>query len=185
MLTVNRRDFIKTGGIITAGMYFLPACSSKIVEDVSYHFFTKDEGACVIALCEQIIPADNQFGGATDAGVVHYIDRHLSETFSEQAPIYRESLKKLQVHCHKEFGKAFQNLESDQQIGLMKLMESNKIDPESWKQPTAFFRLLHSHTMQGFYGSPIHGGNKNHMSFNMLETEGLLKIRLETPSKVD
>lgn len=185
MLTVNRRSFIKTGGTITAGIYFLPACSSIIHEEVPYHFFTKDEGECVIALCEQIIPADDQFGGATDAGVVYYIDRHLSETFSEQAPIYRESLKKLQSHCNKEFGKAFQNLDSNEQIDLMKLMESNNIDPKSWKQPTAFFRLIHSHTMQGFYGSPIHGGNKNHMSFNMMKTEGLLKIRLETPSKVD
>jgi len=36
--------------------------------------------------------------------------------------------------------------------------------------------------MQGFYGSPIHGGNQNHMSFNMLKIDGMLKVRLESPS---
>jgi gluconate 2-dehydrogenase gamma chain len=65
----------------------------------------------------------------------------------------------------------------------MKLMEGNKIDKQLWNKPSSFFSIVLTHTMQGFYGSPIHGGNKNHMSFNMLKVDGMLKVRLESPSK--
>lgn len=119
MSPFSRRDFIKTGEAVTMRILFFPACTSKINEGVSYHFFTEDEGECVIALCEQIIPADDQFGGATDAGVVFYIDRQLSETFSKHAPTYRESLKRLQAHCNNEFGKPFQNLTSNEQMDVL------------------------------------------------------------------
>ena len=37
--------------------------------------------------------------------------------------------------------------------------------------------------MQGVYGSPIHGGNKNFLSFDILNIDGLLRQRLESPKK--
>lgn len=176
MSTIDRRDFIKAGGVLATGMLFLPACSPKIKGGGSYRFFTNDEGVCVIALCEQVIPADNQSGGATDAGVIYYIDMQLLGTFKEHALSYRENLTKLQTYCKKEFGKPFQNLSSEVQINVMKQMERNKIDDKDWKDQSGFFRLIRSHTMQGFYGSPIHGGNKDYMSFDMLGLEYPLNI---------
>ena len=158
MSTFNRRDFIKTGGVVAVGVSFLPACTSKMREEASYRFFTLHEAMCVIALCEQIIPADDEFGGATDAGVVYYIDRQLAGIFDQHAPTYRESLKKLQTHCKNEFGKQFQDLSSEEQIDVMKMMERNKMNASLWERPSGFFQLIRSHTMQGYYGSPIHGG---------------------------
>jgi gluconate 2-dehydrogenase gamma chain len=176
MSTCNRRGFIKTAGVVVVGVSLLPSCSSKMKDEVFYRFFTNEEGECVIALCEQIIPASENYGGAADAGVIFYIDRQLLETFKEHATSYRESLKILQTHCENEFGKQFQNLLSKQQIDVMALMESNKIDEKLWEKPANFFKLVLKHTMQGFYGSPIHGGNKDYMSFNMLRLEYPLNI---------
>jgi gluconate 2-dehydrogenase gamma chain len=34
-----------------------------------------------------------------------------------------------------------------------------------------FFRLIHDHAMQGFYGSPRHGGNKNNVSYKMMRLD--------------
>jgi gluconate 2-dehydrogenase gamma chain len=60
----------------------------------------------------------------------------------------------------------------------MKMMESNQIKETEWPQAQAseFFNLVLSHTMQGFYGSPIHGGNKGYMSFEMLRIDYPLVI---------
>jgi gluconate 2-dehydrogenase gamma chain len=176
MSTFNRRDFVKTGGMVAAGAMLLPACTSRMKTEASLRFFSEDEGLCVIALCKQIIPADDEFGGATDAGVIYYIDRQLSGVFDRHAQTYRVGLKKLQTYCKNEFGKQFQNLTSEEQIGVMKRMEGNEIDPAQWERPYSFFRLIRSHAMQGYYGSPIHGGNKDYMSFNMLELDYPLTI---------
>jgi len=176
MSTFNRRDFIKTGGVVAAGLLYLPSCVSKMKEEDSYRFFTLDEAMCVIALCEQIIPADDKFGGASDAGVIFYIDRQLLGPLNQHAESYRENLINLQAFCNKKFGKHFQDLTSNEQIDVMKLMEKNQIDASLWERPSDFFRLILSHTMQGYYGSPIHGGNKDYMSFNMLRLEYPLNI---------
>lgn len=175
MSKYTRRDFIRTGGIVAAGILFFPGCAIK-EEDSSYRFFTNKEAECVIALCEQIIPEDEEFGGATEAEVIYYIDRQLLGVFKDHASIYRENLVKLQAYCVNKFGKQFQDLSSNRQIDIMKLMEKNKIEDGEWKKPSIFFKMLLKHTMQGFYGSPIHGGNKDYMSFNMLKMDYPLNI---------
>jgi gluconate 2-dehydrogenase gamma chain len=60
----------------------------------------------------------------------------------------------------------------------MKLMQSNQLSESEWSgdKPAVFFDLVRSHTMQGFYGSPIHGGNKDYMSFEMLRIDYPLVI---------
>jgi gluconate 2-dehydrogenase gamma chain len=60
----------------------------------------------------------------------------------------------------------------------MKAMESNQLNETQWPggKPSDFFNLVLSHTMQGFYGSPIHGGNKDYMSFEMLRIDYPLVI---------
>ncbi len=158
------------------GGMLIPACTSKMIEEASWRFFTKDEAACVAALCEQIIPGDEKYGGATDAGVIFYVDRQLIGYFSKDAQVYRDSIVKLQAYCNSEFGKQFQDLSSEKQIEVMKIMEKNKIDDKDGKGQSGFFRLIRSHTMQGFYGSPLHGGNKDYMSFDMLGLEYPLNI---------
>lgn len=58
------------------------------------------------------------------------------------------------------------------------MLESNQLKETEWSQgkPSDFFNLIRSHTMQGFYGSPIHGGNKDYMSFEMLKIDYPLVI---------
>mgnify|MGYP005705423921 FL=1 len=66
----------------------------------------------------------------------------------------------------------------------MEMMEKNNLNNSEWINPSIFFNKIRLHTMQGFYGSPIHGGNKNYISFDILKIEGLLRQRLESPSKI-
>ena len=85
--------------------------------------------------------------------------------------------------CLEKFNKTFSDLDSDKQISVMRMMEKNKLDKVKWKNSSLFFNKIRLHTMQGFYGSPIHGGNKNFLSFDILNINGLLRQRLESPKK--
>ena len=51
------------------------------------------------------------------------------------------------------------DLSADQQIAVLKHAEENS---------KAFFTLILTHTRQGFYGDPRHGGNRNMVSWKML-----------------
>ena len=174
MTTLHRRNFIKSTSLAFGSILLFPSC---LKQNSAYRFFTPEEALCIIAFCEQIIPKDES-PGATDAGVIYYIDRQLSEVFDYYQETYRVGIKNLQAYCSKKYGKTFENVVFDEQTKLLKTLESNRLKETEWKQgkPSDFFNLIRSHTMQGFYGSPIHGGNKNYMSFEMLRIDYPLVI---------
>lgn len=174
MSEFNRRSFIKTTGLVAGGIPLFSSCLSK---PLAYRVFTEEEARCIIALCEQIIPRDD-FPGATDAGVIHYIDRQLASVFRHNQANYREGIIKLQAYCSDKYESLFEDLDAEAQTGIMKQMEANRMDESEWagRRPALFFSMVRNHTMQGFYGSPIHGGNRDYMSFRMMDFEYPLVI---------
>ena len=54
-------------------------------------YFTEAEASLIVLIAVQIIPAD-QGPGATQAGVVQYIDRQLAGLRKRLVPVYREGL---------------------------------------------------------------------------------------------
>ncbi|MDW8130233.1 MAG: gluconate 2-dehydrogenase subunit 3 family protein [Bryobacterales bacterium] len=121
-------------------------------------FFSAAEAETVIALCEQIIPAD-QDPGATQAGVIHYIDRQLTGHFRRHQSAYRQGLEELDRLCRQRHGRRFAELGFEQQRDVLQSLQG---------ELKRFFELVIDHTMQGFYGDPRHGGNRDCVSWRML-----------------
>jgi gluconate 2-dehydrogenase gamma chain len=167
-MSLNRRTFLRTGVAGFGSIMLMPSCMSRLSS--SWLFFTNQEAACIIALAEQIIPEDEHGGGATEAGVIHYIDRQLVAVFDYDQVIYQQGIAALQQSCLKLHGLRFENLDKETQFSLCTAMEEGKLPEELWGEldQERFFSLVISHSMQGFYGSPRHGGNKNYMSYRMM-----------------
>ncbi len=165
-MAINRRDFIKQSALITGGLLIMPSCFRSMG---MYRFFTYQEAKCIIAVCEQIIPRDES-PGATDAGVIYYIDRQLSGVFHYDTLTYRNGIKDIQQYCQAKYSNNFEDINQTIQFEILNLLESGQITFENGGA-SAFFNLVRNHTMQGFYGSPIHGGNKDYVSFNMLRLD--------------
>ena len=174
MTVPTRRSFIRSASLAFGSVLLLPSCRQQ---PGGYRFFTAEEAACLIAICEQIIPGDES-PGATDAGVIWYIDRQLAGVFHDDQESYRNGLKNLQSLCSLQFGTNFGRLAFAEQTLLLKKMETNLLTDKEWPTGKAsdFFNLVRSHTMQGFYGSPIHGGNRDYASFRMLRLDYPLVI---------
>ncbi len=163
----NRRNFLKTGVAGFGSIMLIPAC---IRQGSPYLFFTPQEAKCLLALCEQIIPVDEHGGGATEAGVIHYIDKQLVAVFDYNQVIYQQGISALQTSALELHNSRFEVLGSDTRIALLQKLESGKLPPDHWQgvEQVRFFQLVIRHTMQGFYGAPRHGGNKNYMSYQMM-----------------
>jgi len=165
---LNRRNFLRTGVAGFGSILLMPSCLSP--ESRSWRFFTDEEARCVIALAEQAIPEDEHGGGATEAGVIHYIDRQLVAVFTYEQAIYQQGIAALQATCMELHGKRFENLDFQTQYLICSEMWEDRMDREHWGEllPSRFFKLLVRHSMQGFYGAPRHGGNRNYMSYQMM-----------------
>jgi len=108
------------------------------------------------AIADWIIPAD-QDPGAVGADVVQYIDRQLKGRFAGHGKTYRDGL----AAANRLAGGSFAAVSSNRQQEVLRQMER---DGELHR----FFDLAVTHSMQGFYGSPRHGGNRDFVSWRML-----------------
>lgn len=175
---ISRRKFLKSMALGTTGLLVFPQCSIK--EKASeWRFFTNEEANLVDAIVEQIIPTD-EWMGAKDAGVTNYIDKQLVGPLSRFQEKYRKGLEAFQTTCKKIHEMQFEKLFWDEQTYFLTRLEkgefsalaSNAEDGEKliWEkgEDSSFFNLIRDHTMQGYYGSPRHGGNKDYVSYRML-----------------
>ena len=125
--------------------------------------FDQHQKATIEAATERIIPADRD-PGAQQAGVVNYIESALGTYESEDAPLYADGVQELDRRARESFAaSSFVALRPEQQDELLTQLE---------KERNPFFSILIEHTMQGFYGDPRHGGNRDRVSWKMIGFPG-------------
>jgi len=164
---ITRREFIKLAGLIAAGLSFLSGCVTLRRPDKK--LLSDDEANLLEAIAEQIIPTD-EWPGGRDAGVVNFIEKQLSGPYRRFQEDYRKGLAAITRTCLEKYQRKFEDLSWDQQTIILKQMESGSLADGPWKNGFSqrFFELLRSHSLQGYYGSPRHGGNKNYISYKMI-----------------
>ena len=69
----------------------------------------------------------------------------------------------------KQFGNAFASLSSDHQATILQDLQAGHSRREARHE---FFGLLWRHVMEGYYGDPSHGGNRDGASWKMINFEG-------------
>jgi len=152
---IRRREILTIGAAAVAASTV--ACRSKTTGS-AWRFFTADEARTVDAICEQLIPADKD-PGAREAAVVNFIDVQLATRLRRHRRTYREGIAEIDAKSHARFAKRFSDLSPEQAIDILTGIE---------ERSKAFFDLILTHTRQGFYGDPRHGGNRNRVSWKMV-----------------
>jgi gluconate 2-dehydrogenase gamma chain len=175
---MDRRKSLKVIALGTvSGGLLLNACKEKEVapqvkgpealnydrtdEEKAYHeklvsqtFFTAHEMATIAVLSDIIIPRDEVSGSATDAKVPEFIEFIVKDMPQHQTPM-RGGLRWLDLQSNKQFGKAFTDLSSQQQLQIVdQIAYPAKAKPEM-KQGVAFFNLMRNLTATGFYTTEI------------------------------
>ena len=176
---MNRRDSIKAIGLTTLGSaLLLDACKtdSKPIsidkenmaevagrEDFEIErikklreetFFDAHEMKTIAVLADIIIPADDVSGSASEAEVPAFIEFIVKDIPSHQIPM-RGGLKWMDLHCLKEYQKAFIDCNTQQQIELVnQIAYPDKAKPKM-RQGVVFFNRMRNLTASGFYTSKI------------------------------
>lgn len=171
----KRRRFIKQCLALYGSLLICPSCDNT--RRSAYNTFLEEEGRCIGAICERFIPED-EYPGAVEAGAVRYIDKLLYQRFPELAGAYKEGISSLRRYCSDTYKSPFEQLSKEQQTDVLLQMEKNGLPADYWSgvSQTAFFEMALKHTMQGYYGSPRHGGNKEYVSYRMMKLDYPLLI---------
>jgi gluconate 2-dehydrogenase gamma chain len=154
MRTVTRRGFL--AGTAAASVLCVGGCSRR--NSSRWEFLSDVQAGTLAALSDQIIPEDD-FPSASQAGVVVYIDRQLMGPYHRHREAYQAGLEDADGISREICGAALaQAPPAIQQRVASALAERSR----------AFFELVRAHTMEGYYGSPRHGGNRDAVSWRML-----------------
>lgn len=178
--SVSRRDLLKSlsmGAVAASALRTVPAqaaayahsliAAEKAQPQKGAHtgvktgtytpkFFPPHQYKTLQSLCESILPADADCGGAIKAGAPEFIDLLTSENPEYQLKL-GGGLMWLDSTCADRYGKAYLDCSSQQQREILDLIAYRKnavIDP-SLSQGVAFFSFLRDLTADGFFTSEI------------------------------
>jgi gluconate 2-dehydrogenase gamma chain len=119
-------------------------------------FFDAHQYKTLQSLCESILPADADSGGAIEAGAPEFIDLLTSENAEYQAKL-AGGFKWLDSTCTTRYGKPYLDCAPQQQKEILDLIAYRKSadQDESLRHAIEFFSFLRNFTADGFFTSKI------------------------------
>jgi gluconate 2-dehydrogenase gamma chain len=192
---MKRREFLtlpvqSLGGVLLytlAGEPIRLQAQSKEIK-VPLRFFTAAEARTVQSAAERIFPSDASGPGATEAGVVIYIDRQLAgpygsdkyrftkAPFVESVPEHGYQGKQTPREIYREGVRLLGSLNTDVSsfADLPPAMQDRTLRVIESSLAPVFFRLLRQHTIEGMFSDPMHGGNAGLIGWQLIGYPGPL-----------
>jgi gluconate 2-dehydrogenase gamma chain len=181
---MKRREFL-TVPVKSLGRLLIYGVAGEAIrlqaQDGALHiplrFFTAAEARTVQAACARIFPSDESGPGATEANVIVYIDRQLAgpwgrdkyrytkgpwvESFPEHGYQAKENPRQIYRAGIPTLGDDFASLPPEGQDERLRAIEH-----------TPFFELLRTHTIEGMFSDPLHGGNAGLIGWQLVGFPG-------------
>jgi gluconate 2-dehydrogenase gamma chain len=180
-----------------------PEPARPAVFDYRPTFFTPPEWAFINAACARLIPTDEQGPGAVEVGVPQYIDRQMGTPWADgaiwymqgpffdaepefgyQSPLtpkqqYRLGIRAIDGLCQDRLKKPFAELTSAQQDDILRQIEKGSLISPEIQIQTFFSSFLLKNVIEGYFGDPMYGGNKDMASWKMIGYPGARADYLE------
>ncbi len=169
-IQLSRRAFLRQTGIAARNSLIvlsLPvimsssaAASEAMLDNSAFKVLGSDEAREFAAIAARIIPTD-ETPGATEAGVIYFIDNVLGTSRTEALAPMREGLASLQATAQSTYGSAsFSALTPEQQDALLVSIEE-----------TEFFGTMRYMTIAGMFSLPEYGGNRDYAGWKLIGFE--------------
>ncbi len=169
---LSRRDFLQSAGSLTGAAYLKllgpaavaiaqSACSAK-QQSAPFKSLSAAEADAFAAIAARIIPTTDT-PGATEAGIIYFFDNAFADFMSELHDSAREGLA--------EFNAAL----ADAHGGTSSLRDLSEADQDAFlrtQENSDFFNLMWMLTISGFFAMESYGGNKDHVSWDLIGFEG-------------
>jgi gluconate 2-dehydrogenase gamma chain len=177
---LSRKDLLKRAGIVGAaaavptGFLAREASSQPTVSSQreALEALTPTETDALDAFVDRLIPEDALGPGAVSAGVPSFIDRSLAGALAANLSQYQNGLAALDALAQSSYGSTFAKLTNAQRDALITQLAANTAKGFSPDSRT-FFTLVREHTLQGMFGDPYYGGNKNDAGWKLMGFPGI------------
>ena len=125
--------------------------------------------AIIEAAASRIFPTTST-PGATEAGVLNYVERLLTEAYPQLVGFYRDGCRAINRHARQRTGLGFLRISESEKDAVLHDFEDGKVP--HFKRASEFFETLRSHTMEGVLGEPAYGGNRELVGWKLVGFPG-------------
>ncbi len=123
------------------------------------------------AFVDRLIPSDENGPGARESGVPTYIDRSFADALAPEKPAFAASLESVDTFARSRHGAPFAELTLDKRDDILTAMEANEAKGFTPDSRTFFYRIRQL-TLEGMFGDPFYGGNRNFAGWDLLRYPG-------------
>ncbi len=143
--------------------------SSSTANGQSFKILTRSETRILEAVADRIFPTTDT-PGAVEAGAVNYIERALAGDYAPLLRLYRRGLRAVDRHGRRRFGPNFSALDDLQKDTILLDFEAGRVS--DCKKAAEFFEMVRCHVLEGVFGEPEYGGNRDLIGWRLIEFPG-------------
>jgi len=122
------------------------------------------------AFVERLIPRDELGPSAAEAGAQVYIDRALAGPNAGEKASFVEGLAAMDAFAQSSQGGAFASLAPEKRDAVITAFENGSV--ASFANARQFFNRARRLTLEGMFGDPYYGGNKNFAGWDLIRYPG-------------
>jgi hypothetical protein len=156
---------------VLAGATIVPVAALTAAAQAPKTALSASERQTLDAFVDRLVPKDELGPGALEMGAANYIDLSLADYLAAEKPSFVEGLAAVDAYARAQHGVRLADLTAEQKDAVLTAMDTGTASgftPNS----RVFFNRVRRLTLEGMFGDPYYGGNKNFAGWDLIRYPG-------------
>lgn len=127
-----------------------------------------DQRRILEAFIDRLVPKDELGAGAVECGAAEYIDRSLADYLANEEGAFTQGLAAVDAYARMSQGGAFAELSAEKRDAVLTAIDTGQAPPNL----RGFFNRARRLTLEGMFGDPSYGGNRNFAGWDLIRYPG-------------
>jgi gluconate 2-dehydrogenase gamma chain len=137
----------------------------------------------IAAIVDTLVPEDEHGPGGIAAGAHQYIVGALADAYASLRPVYATGLAALDAWTVERHGAPFADLPAGPRADALRAVEAGEA-PGFEPDAATFFAMVHHHMLEGMFGDPRHGGNRDFIGWRLIGFKGVKLVHDEADQRM-
>ncbi|MGA2215468.1 MAG: gluconate 2-dehydrogenase subunit 3 family protein [Bryobacteraceae bacterium] len=139
------------------------AAASKTATTV----FSPEQRRVLDAFLDGLVPSDENGPGAVECGAANYIDLSLADYLAAEKMAFLDGLAAVDAFARSSQGAPFADLSPEKRDAVLTAIDNNQVP-----NLRGFFNRARRLTLEGMFGDPSYGGNRNFAGWDLIRYPG-------------
>jgi gluconate 2-dehydrogenase gamma chain len=163
--SISRRSVIASAALVPVG-----AITSAAQQAAGESALSPAQLRTLEAFVDRLIPKDDLGPGATECGVAVYINRSLGDYLVPEKAVFIAGLEATDAFARRTEDRSFADLSADKQDALLTAIDNGTA--AGFPDARAFFGRVRRLALEGMFGDPSYGGNRNFAGWDLIRYPG-------------